>query len=53
MSKSGRDNYAANSAILTEILPEDLDGDNVLAGIEFQREIEKKAFELRGRGGVP
>lgn len=53
MSKSGRDNYAANSAVLTEILPEDLDGDNVLAGIEFQREIEKKAFELTGRRGVP
>ena len=53
MSKSGRNSHAANSAVLTEVLPEDLSGDDVLAGIEFQREIEKKAFELTGRGGVP
>ncbi|MBQ9769826.1 MAG: hypothetical protein IJW27_06440, partial [Clostridia bacterium] len=53
MSRSRRDSHAANSAVLTEVLPEDLSGDDVLAGIEFQREIEKKAFELTGRRGVP
>ncbi len=53
MSMSGRDSIAANSAILTEVLPEDIEGDDILAGIEFQREIEKRAYELTGRRGVP
>ena len=48
MSYSKRDLENSNSAILVNVYPEDFEGENVLAGIEFQRELEKKAFELGG-----
>ena len=47
MSYNKRDLENANSAILVNVNPEDLPED-VMSGIEFQREIEKKAFELGG-----
>ncbi len=53
MSYSARDGENANSAILTEVRPEDLDGDDVLEGIRLQREIEAKAYEITGGRGVP
>ncbi len=53
MSYSARDGKNANSAVLTEVLPEDLLGDDVLAGVELQRSIEEKAFTLTGGKGVP
>lgn len=49
MSYSGRDGTNANSALLVTLQPEDFPGEGVLAGIYWQREIEKKAFEYGGR----
>lgn len=53
MSYSARDFENANSAVLTEVKPSDFDGDDVLAGVEFQRELESKAFSLTKGQGVP
>lgn len=52
MSNSLRDGVNANSALLVGLEPEDFEGDDVLAGCEFQRKIEKKAYEILG-GKVP
>lgn len=48
MSYHARDGKNANSALLVSVLPEDLKSEHPLAGIEFQREIEKKAYLLAG-----
>ena len=51
MSPSGRNSPYANSGIVVEIRPEDLykyNSSGVLAGLEFQKEIERAAWE---RGG--
>lgn len=53
MSLSARDGENANSAVLTEVLPTDLAGDDLLAGVEFQRGIEAAAYRLTGGKGVP
>ena len=53
MSYSLRDGENANSALLCEVLPDDLQGDDVLAGIEFQRKIEQAAYNLASGTGVP
>ncbi|MGB5823404.1 MAG: hypothetical protein WBH44_04985 [Proteocatella sp.] len=47
MSYNARDLENANSAILCGVSTADF-GDDVLAGIEFQREIERKAFVMGG-----
>lgn len=47
MSYSKRDKENANSAVLVDIYPKDLEED-ILSGVEFQRKLEKKAFELGG-----
>lgn len=47
MSYSKRDLENANSAVLVNVMPEDL-GEDKLAGMYFQREIEEKAFILGG-----
>ena len=52
MSYSGRDGRNANSAIIVSVSPEDFGSDHPLAGIAFQRKIEKKAYEL-GQGKIP
>lgn len=52
MSNSRRDGVNANSAVLVGVEPEDFEGDDVLAGIDFQRKIENKAYEILG-GKVP
>ncbi len=44
MSNYLRDNTNANSALLVNVRPEDLGSCDVLAGIEFQRKIEEKAY---------
>lgn len=49
MSKFARDGENANSALLVNIVPEDFEGDNPLAGIYFQKELEEKAFEIGGK----
>lgn len=48
MSYSKRDLYNANSALLVTVEPSDFQSDHPLAGIEFQRAIEKKAYEVGG-----
>ena len=48
MSKFARDGENANSAVLVNVVPEDFEGDNPLAGLDFQKDLEKKAFVLGG-----
>lgn len=48
MSEHARDQHNANSGLLVQVFPEDFASDHPLAGIEFQRDLEKKAFELGG-----
>ena len=52
MSYSDRQGINANSALLTEVLPEDL-GEDILSGIELQRQIESAAYNLTDGLGVP
>ncbi len=52
MSYSGRDGKNANSAIIITVDPKDFGGSDVLSGVEFQRRLEKKAYELAG-GKIP
>jgi uncharacterized protein len=47
MSQYSRNERNANSGIVVGITPEDYPGD-ALAGIEFQRKLEARAFELGG-----
>ena len=51
MSNHNRDSENANSAIIVTISPEDY-GNNPLDGITFQRNLEKKAYEI-GKGNIP
>ena len=48
MSESKRDNHNANSAVLVNVQTDDFPGDDVLAGMYFQRNLEKIAFEKGG-----
>ena len=48
MSRFLRDGKNANSAILVNVTPDDFSSDNPLAGIEFQKVLEEKAFTLGG-----
>lgn len=52
MSNVKRDSGAANSAIVVSVEPEDFEGDDVLAGVRFQRKWEQKMYELCG-GRIP
>lgn len=52
MSYSGRNGKNANSAIIISVTPEDYGSGHPLAGIEFQRSLEEKAFQAGG-GKVP
>lgn len=47
MSYHARDGKNANSAILCEILPEDI-GEGLFAGYDYRERLEKAAFELGG-----
>lgn len=47
MSQYSRNERNANAAIVVDVTPDDYPG-NPLAGIAFQRELEKTAFELGG-----
>ncbi|GBG96915.1 NAD(P)/FAD-dependent oxidoreductase [Lactococcus termiticola] len=48
MSEHARDAENANSGLIVQVFPEDFKGGEVLSGIDFQEELEKKAFELGG-----
>lgn len=44
MSDYGRDGKNANSAIVVTVSPQDFGGNDVLAGMEYQRKLEKAAY---------
>lgn len=52
MSYHARDSRNANSAMIVTVTPEDFGSDDILAGVEFQRKLERAAYELGG-GKVP
>lgn len=52
MSNQGRNEENANSALVVNISPEDFEGDDVLAGVEFQRKWEQLAYQ-EGNGKIP
>lgn len=52
MSYSKRDSENANSAIIITVDPKDFGSEDVLAGVEFQRRLEEKAYKL-GNGKIP
>ncbi len=52
MSNYKRDAINANSAMVVNVSKEDFEGDSPLAGMYFQRQYEKAAYEL-GKGFVP
>ena len=52
MSYSERDGKNANSALIVNVTPEDFGDDSPLAGLEFQRNLEKYAYR-EGNGKIP
>ena len=52
MSYNARNGENSNSALLVGVNPEDFEDDDVLAGCEFQKKIEKRAYSA-GQGAVP
>ena len=52
MSYSKRDSKNANSAIIITVDPKDFGSDDVLSGVEFQRGLEEKAYNIGG-GKIP
>ncbi len=52
MSYSGRNGRNANSAIIVSVSPQDYGSKHPLAGVDFQRRLEEKAYQL-GDGAVP
>lgn len=48
MSNFARDGENANSALLCDVIPDDFSSDDILAGVDFQQEYEKKAFVAGG-----
>ena len=51
MSYRARDGVNINGALLVSVTPEDFGGPGPLAGVGFQREIERAAFALGGSDG--
>ena len=52
MSYHARDGVNANSAIIVTVTPEDFGSQHPLAGVEFQRKLEERAYQI-GSGKVP
>ena len=48
MSEYARNRENINGALLINVTPEDFGGSHPLAGVEFQRQLEKAAFDLGG-----
>ena len=53
MSYSQRDGENANSALLVTLRPEDFPSRHILAGMYWQREIERRAYEYTGSYRAP
>ncbi|MDD3477424.1 MAG: hypothetical protein PHP32_00910 [Candidatus Izemoplasmatales bacterium] len=49
MSEQARDQVNANSAFLVSVTPEDYPSKDPLAGVEYQRQFERKAFAFGGK----
>lgn len=49
MSNYARDGVNANSALIAQVTRADLDGDDPLAGVEFQRKLERAAYLVGGK----
>ena len=52
MSYHARSGPNANSAVVVNVTPKDYASEHPLAGIDFQRELEERAFRL-GNGAIP
>ena len=52
MSYSGRNGENSNSAIVVNVLPEDIPGEDPLRGIAYQRKIEHEMYRI-GEGNIP
>ena len=50
MSYADRDGENANAALLVTLNPADFPYEGVLGGVQWQRQIEEKAFSIGGRG---
>ena len=48
MSEYARNAENSNSALMVNVNPEDFSSEHPLAGIDFQKDLEKKAFKLGG-----
>ena len=48
MSEFNRDAVNSNSALLVSVTPEDFKSEHPLAGIEYQRDIERRAYQAGG-----
>lgn len=48
MSLRARDGINSNSALMVQMKREDFGGDDLFAGVRFQRELERKAFSFGG-----
>ena len=48
MSERARDKANANAALLVNVTPQDFGSEHPLAGVEFQRHWERKAYEASG-----
>ena len=53
MSYAARGGENANAALLVTLHPEDFPGEGVLAGMDWQREIERRAFACTGSYRAP
>lgn len=53
MSEYLRDGENSNAAFLVSVTPEDFSSDSPLAGIEFQRKIESRAYSLTASYSAP
>ena len=53
MSYSKRDGENANAALLVTLHPEDFPGEGVLAGMAWQRELERRAYAISGSYRAP
>ena len=51
-SYAGRDSGRANSAIVVSVEPEHFGSEDILAGVEFQRQLERQMYQLC-RGKIP
>lgn len=51
MSNFARDGRNANAALLVNVTADDLAGDSPLEGIYFQKELERRAWQLGGQNG--